>query len=212
MKNICTKIIDILKKLAKVVLVFVAVIALTVAYYILMELLFDDILSPTARAVLSNFIVFVAIIAFVLRQAVHPKAMLEQMQTAVENEIKTSETTKEESEKRLTEIQKSSNNVRKEIDDIIEKSKENAQLVGAKILKEADETALCVKDNAEKIIENNMVLLKNDLIRRASLASVEIAKKQIIKELSNNETLHEKLIDESIEAMILNKEEEVGEG
>ena len=212
MKNIYTKIIDILKKLAKVVLVFVAVIALTVAYYILMELLFDDILSPTARAVLSNFIVFVAIIVFVLRQAVHPKAMLEQMQTAVENEIKTSETIKGESEKRLSAIQKSSENVKKEIDDIIEKSKENAQLVGTKILKEADETAFCVKDNAEKTIENNMVLLKNDLIRRASLASVEIAKKQIIKELSNNETLHEKLIDESIEAMILNKEEEVGEG
>ena len=201
MKNIYTKIIDILKKLAKVVLVFVAVIALTVAYYILMELLFDDILSPTARAVLSNFIVFVAIIVFVLRQAVHPKAMLEQMQTAVENEIKTSEVTKEESENRLSAIKKSSENVKKEIDDIIEKSKENAQLVGAKILKEADETALGLKDNAEKVIENNLVLLKNDLIKRASLASVEIAKMQIINELNNNSTLHEKLIDESIEAI-----------
>ena len=43
--------------------------------------------------------------------------------------------------------------------------------------------------------------LKNDLLKKASLASVEIAKNHIINELSWNQCLHDKLIDESIEAI-----------
>ena len=65
----------------------------------------------------------------------------------------------------------------------------------------AEKTAIIVRDNAGKVIENNEILLKNELIRRASLASIEVAKSQIINELNNNSSLHDKLIDESIEAI-----------
>ena len=53
--------------------------------------------------------------------------------------------------------------------------------------------------------------MKNDLIKRATLASVEVAKSHIINELNNNQDLHNKLIDESIEAIIVNTETEVEE-
>ena len=43
--------------------------------------------------------------------------------------------------------------------------------------------------------------MKNDLIKRASLASVEVAKNQILGELEKNSELHDKLIEDSINAL-----------
>ena len=50
-------------------------------------------------------------------------------------------------------------------------------------------------------MENKRTVLRNDLIRRASSASIEVAKYHIINELNNNYDLHQRLIDESIEAI-----------
>ena len=211
MNDIYTIVIDKIKSFCKVMFVFFVVIAVLVLFKFCIELIFSDILSLTSMAVLFNFIVFAGIIYFVMRQAVHPKAILEQMQTAVENEIKDSEVAKEASEEKLTAVQKSARGVKKEINAILKKSEENAQLVGAKILENAEKTAIVVQENAEKAIENSQVLLKNDLIRRASLASVEVAKSHILNELNVNSELHDKLIDESIEALVIDKKEEVEE-
>ena len=195
------KIIKIFSKL------FIVAVVLTVIYPGV-DFAFKSVLSSLSRAVLSNFILFALIIGLVMKQVVHPKSMLEKAQTAVEEEIRASEVAKEDSEEKLTGIQKSARNVKKEVAEIIKKSEENAQLVGAKILEDAEKTALVVKENADKSIENSQILLKNDLIRRASLASVEVAKSHIINELNANSELHDKLIDESIEALIIDKKEE----
>ena len=201
MKNICNKIFSLLLKFGKGLLILTAVVIFFVAIYVGIDFIFKDVFPFVSRAVLANFFVFAIIIGFVLRQAVHPKAILEQAQTAVENEIKDSESAKEDSEARLDSIQKSSRGVKKEINAILKKSEENAKNVGEKILQDAEKTAIIVRDNAGKVIENNEILLKNELIRRASLASIEVAKSQIINELNNNSNLHDKLIDESIEAI-----------
>lgn len=189
---------------------FIVAVVLTVIYPGV-DFAFKSVLSPLSRAVLSNFILFALIIGLVMKQVVHPKSMLEKAQTVVEDEIKASESAKEASEEKLTNIQKSARSVKKEINAIIKKSEENAQLVGAKILEDAEKTALVVKENADKSIENSQILLKNDLIKRASLASVEVAKSHIINELNANSELHDKLINDSIEALIIDKKEEVEE-
>lgn len=207
MNNIFGKLLNILKGLGKVALV----IAILVGIYYGINFAFKNALSFNARAVLSNFIVFAMIISFVLKQAVHPKAILEQAQNVVENEIKDSITAKEVSDEKLTTTQKEAKGIKKEINAILKKSEENAQLVGAKIIEDAKKTALVIQDNTEKSIETNLALLKNDILKRASLASIEIAKNQILNELNNNSELHNKLIDESIEAIILEKNEEVEE-
>lgn len=198
-------VINILKKICKICVVILGIFAVLAVIYYGVDFAFHNFLSSTARAVFSNFIVFALIIGYVMRQIVHPKSMLEIAQTSIENEIKDSEIAKDESETRLDAIQKSARGVKKEINAILKKSEENAQLVGAKILQDAEKTAVLVKDNADKVVENNQILLKNELIKRASLASVEVAKLHIINELNNNSDLHNKLIDESIEAI-----EEVG--
>ena len=206
------KIRSLAMKLIKLIWRFLSVIALITAIaatvYFGIDFIFKNLLPDISRAVLSNFIIFALIIYAVMRQAVHPQAILEQIQTKIENDIKDSEIAKEESETKLDAVQKSAKNVKKEINNILKKSEENAQLVGAKILKEAENTALIVQENAEKVIENNVVLLKNDLLKRVSLASVEVAKTHIINELNNNQELHDKFINESIEALVVEKEEE----
>lgn len=207
MSNIFGKFLNFIKNLGKIIFKIFAVITIFAIIYHLIDFVFQNTLSFNARAVLSNFIVFAIIIGFVLKQAVHPEAILEQAQTVVENEIKDSITAKEDSEEKLAATQKDSRGVKKEINAILKKSEENAQLVGAKIIEDAKKSALTLQDNTEKTIESNLVLLKNDILKRASLASIEIAKAQIINELNNNSELHDKLIDESIETIIIEKEE-----
>ena len=111
MKNIFNVILKFFKGLSK----FALIIAIFVAIYFIIDFIFQNMLTFNARAVLANFIVFAMIIGFVLRQVVHPKAMLEQAQTIVENEIKDSISAKEESEEKLATTQKEARGVKKEI-------------------------------------------------------------------------------------------------
>ena len=84
---------------------------------------------------------------------------------------------------------------------IVQKSEENAKLVGEKILQDGEKTALVIQENTSKALENSRTILKNELLKRASLASIEVAKNHIINELSWNQGLHDKLIDESVDAL-----------
>jgi hypothetical protein len=69
------------------------------------------------------------------------------------------------------------------------------------MITDAEQTAENIKTGTAKLTENKAALLKNDIMRRASLAAVETAKNHIINELMRNHELHNKLIDESIEAI-----------
>ena len=161
---------------------------------------FSLFIDYIARTNLFNFVIFLSIIIFLVKKA-KVSTMLETEKNVVETSIEESNNAKEESETRLSSIEESLSHISDEIELIIKKSEENAQLVGEKILQEAQKTALVVEDNTFKAIENAQSILKNDLIKKASLASVEVAKAHIIGELSRNAELHDKLIDESIEAI-----------
>ena len=161
---------------------------------------FNEIIDFVARTNLFNFVIFLSIIIFLLKK-LDLSQKLDKMVEDVNQTIENSEEAKTESQKQLSSIEESMNNLDTEINAIFEKSEENALLVGSKVLEDANKQALIIKDNSEKTIENNLQLLKNDLIRRASLASIEVAKSHIIEELNNNSELHDKLIDESIDSI-----------
>ena len=186
------------RSLVKVLITFVLVLAALWLFYFTVDFAFKNLLPYVSRAVLANFILFAGIISFIFIK-LNILEKMEDAKTAVKTAIEESETAKAESETKLSAIEESMTHLDKEIDAILAESDERAKLVGAKILEDANKTALVVQDNANKALENSRVLLKNDLIRRASLASVEIAKSHILEELSRNAELHDKLIDESIE-------------
>lgn len=161
---------------------------------------FNTFLDYIARTNLFNFVIFFSIIVFLVKK-VNVSAKIEVAQTSVNDAIVESETAKVESEQKLSSIEVSMAHIEEEIDAIIDKSEVNANLVGEKILQDGRKSALVIQDNTQKALENSRVILKNDLLKRASLASVEVAKAHILEELNRNTDLHNKLIDESIEAL-----------
>lgn len=161
---------------------------------------FNTFIDYIARTNLFNFAIFLSIIIFLVNK-INVPAKLEDSQNAIKESIDTSESTKIESEKRLSTIEDSIAHIEEDINTILQKSEENAKLVGEKILNDGQRTALIIQENTNKAIENSSTILKNELLKRASLASIEIAKGHIINELSWNQGLHDKLIDESIEAI-----------
>ena len=198
--NFLKLITKILLKLGQILLVFVIAIGLLYGFYSLMAFAFKSVLPSISISVLSNFLIFAGIIIYVAKK-LHLKTKLEDAKNTVNTTIHESEDAKSESENRLSNIEESMNHLEEEIDSILKESEKNSKQVGEKIIEGASKNVLTIKENAMKALENSKMLLKNDLIRRTSLASVEIAKAQIMEELNRNSELHDKLIDESIEAL-----------
>ena len=159
-----------------------------------------SVLDYISQTNLFNFIIFLSILIFLFKK-IDVVGMLENMKNAVIENIEASKTSKSESETHLKEIQEKVSHIEEEIDGIIKKSEQNAKLVGEKIIEDANHTVESIKDNSKKLVENKSALLKNDILRRASEASIEVARNHIVNELNNNYDLHQKLIDESLEAL-----------
>ena len=159
-----------------------------------------SVLDYISKTNLFNFIIFLSILIFLFKK-IDVVGMLENMKNAVIENIEASKTSKSESETHLKEIQEKVSHIEEEIDRIIKKSEQNAKLVGEKIIEDANHTVESIKDNSKKLVENKSALLKNDILRRASEASIEVARNHIVNELNNNYDLHQKLIDESLEAL-----------
>ena len=163
-------------------------------------MMFETVLDYIARTNLFNFMIFAGVIIYLIIK-LNVKESLQKGAESVAEKIDNSKAAKKESESNLSDVENKVLHLKDEIDKIIMQSENNAKLVGDKIIIDANNTAENIKNNSLKLIENKTAVLKNDIMRRASLASVEVAKDQIINELSINSDLHNKLIDESIEAI-----------
>ena len=191
------KIFALTLKLIQIIVALAVVGALLYAFYSVMDFALRSILPSMSISVLSNFIVFSSVIIILICR-LNVKSKLENAVEEVDNSIKESEETKVESEKKLSSIEESMNHLSEEVDMILKQSEYNAQLVGKKIAEDTEKSLVVLKENTQKAIDNSHSLLRNDIIRRASLASVEVAKSHIIRELAQNNELHDRLIDESI--------------
>lgn len=159
-----------------------------------------SVLDYISRTNLFNFVIFLSILIFLFKK-IDVVGMLDNMKNVVIENIEASKTSKLDSETHLKEIEEKVSHIEEEIDGIIKKSEQNAKLVGEKIIEDANHTVESIKDNSKKLVENKSALLKNDILRRASEASIEVARNHIVNELNNNYDLHQKLIDESLEAL-----------
>ena len=158
------------------------------------------ILDYISRTNLFNFIIFFSIIIFICKK-IKLGSKLDDAKQIIAERVEDSKSERETSEKNLRNIEDIIAHLSEEIDEILEKSKTNAKLVGEKILEDANVLASGIKENSKKVVENKTALLKNDLLKKASEASIEVAKNHIINELNNNYELHNRLIDESVDAI-----------
>lgn len=160
----------------------------------------SEIINYIGRTNLFNFVIFLAIIIFVCKK-INVTGKLEAAKKDVVNNIENSKTAKSDSESTLKAIEESVAHIEEEIDEIIKKAEENARMVGGKILEDAEKFVENIKYNSKKTADARAGLIRNDIMRRASAASVDVAKNHIINELRNNPELHNKLIDESVDAI-----------
>ena len=160
----------------------------------------SEIINYIGRTNLFNFVIFLAIIIFVCKK-INVTGKLEAAKKDVVNNIENSKTAKSDSESTLKAIEESVAHIEEEIDEIIKKAEENARMVGGKILEDAEKSVENIKYNSNKTADARAGLIRNDIMRRASAASVDVAKNHIINELRNNPELHNKLIDESVDAI-----------
>ena len=160
----------------------------------------SEIINYIGRTNLFNFVIFLAIIIFVCKK-INVTGKLEAAKKDVVNNIENSKTAKSDSESTLKAIEESVAHIEEEIDEIIKKAEENARMVGGKILEDAEKSVKNIKYNSKKTADARAGLIRNDIMRRASAASVDVAKNHIINELRNNPELHNKLIDESVDAI-----------
>ena len=160
----------------------------------------SEVFNFIGRTNLFNFAIFLGIIIWLCKH-IDVAGKLEAAKNDVANNIEDSKTAKAESEKDLKKIEDSFAHVADEISDILKKSEENAQLVGDKILEDAQKNVSNIKDNTQKSVENKSQLIKNDILTRASEASIEVAKNHKVNELRSNPSLHDKLINDSINAL-----------
>lgn len=158
------------------------------------------VLEYILRTNLFNFIIFAGIIIYLCIK-LDVSGKLQQGKDSVKENVDASSAAQKDSEVNLAGIESKMANLQAEVEEIISKSSENAQLVGKQIIAETNKTVKNIKDNSQKMIENKTSVLRNDILRKVSLASVEVAKNHIISELNNNNELHLKLIDESIDAI-----------
>ena len=159
-----------------------------------------EIFNYIGRTNLFNFAIFLAIIIWVCNK-INVAGKLEDARASVVDNIENSKTAKSDSEEELRKIEESVAHIEEEIDLIIKKAEDNAKMVGNKILADAELAAGNIKENSEKAVEARAGLLKNDILKRASIASKKKKKNHIINELRNNPDLHNRLIDESVEAI-----------
>ena len=162
--------------------------------------MFETVLDYIARTNLFNFIIFAGIIIYLFNK-LNVIGGLDKGAEVVAEKIEDSKTAKDKSESNLSNIEEKVSHLEDEINEIINQSKKNAEIVGGQIISEAEKSAENIKANTAKLVDNKTAVLKNDIMRRASLASVEVAREHIINELNDNNVLHNKLIDESIEAI-----------
>lgn len=162
--------------------------------------MFATVLDYIAKTNLFNFIIFAAVFALIFWK-IDLIGLLEKGRQSIAEKIEDSETKLNEAEAGLQTIEDKVSNLENTVKELIVKSEENANIVGEKMISDANNTAQNIKSGTIKLTENKAALLKNDIMRRVSLAAVEIAKSHILNELMSNKELHNKLIDESIDAI-----------
>lgn len=161
---------------------------------------FSEIWNLIVKSNTFNFILFVLIFAVIFKK-INISEIISSMQAAIIKLIEAARSARDEAFKSLKESENSARFVGGEVAKIMMESENTAKALEEKIRTDAEKQVENIASNAEKLIIAEERLIKNSLSRKAALASMEIAKQHIVSVLENNQNLHEKFINESIDAL-----------
>ena len=144
-----------------------------------------------------NFIVFLGIIVFICAKINLPE-IISKIQKKVEKEVKESESAKSDSENNLKTAKNKMEKVPKEVEQIITDAENTAKVMSEQILEQGREEIEIIENNTKKILENDILKTKRNLLGSTAKESIALLEKNINQKLSENKELHQKYIDEAI--------------
>jgi len=147
-----------------------------------------------------NFAVFLTIVILIFKKVDVP-TILESMCNKIKQAIENSEKDKKQAQENKSQAIKSAENTEKEIDNINSVANDKVRILKEQITQDANSKIASIKNNANRILDFEEKSLTSIMISNIGLKSVETAQNQILREISQNEGLHYKFIDDSIDEL-----------
>lgn len=145
-----------------------------------------------------NFAVLLIIFA-VLYKKMNVSDGIEKIKLGIINSINSVKEEQECAKSKLKKAQKSIENIDNDIAKQLEEASQRGDGLATQIIASADAKVKQIEKNAERVIEAEEKTLSAKMTGKTLDASIELAKKHIVSTLENNQDLHNKFIDESIE-------------
>lgn len=149
---------------------------------------------------LINFLIVLSILVFI-GVKLNVKAKIGDLQKTIVSYVEKSSLEKENAHKALNEIQEKINHLEDDIADIEKNAERNIKSIERRISKEIVEKKQDIDNNATRIINLENKNFKSKLSDVLSDASINLVKKNVIEQLANNKSLHDRYINEAIEGI-----------
>lgn len=147
-----------------------------------------------------NFIVFVAIIALILKK-ININGIITSLQEKIIKILDEAKKEREIAKEKLLNAEKAVGNLGNELKILVNEAEKSAETISKKIISEAEKQLTDIETNAKKVIEAEEKFLISKLTKSVSKASVETAKSHIQNVLEQTPSLHEKYINDSIKEL-----------
>ena len=147
-----------------------------------------------------NFLILLGLIIFAIK-FFKVGNLIESARQKVKQDVESSDDAKENSIVKLKEANETVKNIAQEVKEIFDNAQKSAELMGEKILKDADTQAKSIFENAQKAIESEGKKIALSLTQKTALASLEVAKNHMKNTLENKPEYHESFIKKSIDEL-----------
>ncbi len=147
-----------------------------------------------------NFAILVIIFAVIFVKIDLP-AVIEKIKNDVAQAIENAKKEKENAEIELETAKKTAANTDNEVTEQLRSAENNARNLSEGIMKNTEIQIENIKSNILRVITAEEKNLSSKLTQETVNSSIELAKQNIINKLSENKSLHEKFIDDSIKEL-----------
>ena len=147
-----------------------------------------------------NFLILLGLIIFAIK-FFKVGSLIEKACTKVKETVENSDLEKENSKVELQKENETIKNIANEVKEIFDNAQKSAELMGKKILKDADLQAKSIEQNAKKVMEFESKKVALNLTQKTALASLEVAKNHIKNTLKEKPQYHNDFIQKSIDEL-----------
>ncbi len=147
-----------------------------------------------------NFLILLGLIIFAIK-FFKVGNLIEKACSKIKENVENSDLEKENSQKKLKEANETVKNITNEIKEIFDNAQKSAELMGEKILTDANTQIKNIEQNAQKAVEFESKKIALSLTQKTALASLEVAKNHIKNTLKEKPQYHKDFIQKSIDEL-----------